>query len=67
MATASYLDRRAMASDLRGIETVFFVSRLEVEDRTRHHETALDGLVKAGLWRQFTKDTKSASFWLFSK
>ena len=51
VATATYLDRPAMLSALRGIETVFFVSGFEAEDRLKHHHAAVDAFVEAGVSR----------------
>ena len=51
IATAAYLDRPALVSALRGIETVFFVSGFESEDRLRHHKAAVDAFVEAGVHR----------------
>ena len=51
VAKATYLDRPAMVSALDGIETVFFVSGFEAEDRLRHHKAAVDAFVEAGVSR----------------
>lgn len=37
VATATYLDPAAMVSALDGMDTVFFVSGFEAEDRLAHH------------------------------
>ena len=49
VATATYLDRPAMVAALRGIETVFFVSGFEAEDRLRHHKAAVDAFAEVGV------------------
>ena len=51
VATATYLDRPAMVAALRSIETVFFVSGFEAEDRLRHHQAAVDAFAEAGVSR----------------
>jgi NAD(P)H dehydrogenase (quinone) len=51
VAAATYLDRPSMIAALRGIDTVFFVSGFEAEDRLRHHEAAVDAFVDAGVTR----------------
>jgi NAD(P)H dehydrogenase (quinone) len=40
-----------MVAALRGIDTVFFVSGFEAEDRLRHHQAAIDAFVDAGVKR----------------
>ena len=47
--TAAYLDRPAMVKALEGIDTVFFVSGFEAEDRLRHHRSAVDAFLEAGV------------------
>lgn len=49
VATAAYLDRPAMVKALAGIDTVFFVSGFENEDRLRHHKSAVEAFVDAGV------------------
>lgn len=51
VATATYLDRPAMVGALRGIDTVFFVSGFESEDRLEQHKAAVDSFVEAGIER----------------
>ncbi len=49
VVTATYLDRPAMVAALRGIETVFFVSGFEAENRLEQHKAAVDSFVEAGV------------------
>ena len=51
VAQAEYIDQAAMAAALDGIETVFFVSGFESQDRLAHHKAAIDAFVKAGVQR----------------
>jgi len=51
VATASYLDRSAIAAALQGIDTVFFVSGFEAADRLEQHKAAIDSFVEAGVRR----------------
>lgn len=51
VATAAFFERPAMVSALTGIETVFFVSAFETEDRLLHQKAAVDAFVEAGVKR----------------
>lgn len=51
VAKAAYLDRPSMIKALNGIDTVFFVSGFEAEDRLKHHRAAVDAFVEAGVKR----------------
>ena len=51
VATATYLDQPAMLKALEGIETVFFVSGFEAQDRLEQHKSAVDAFVEAGVKR----------------
>ena len=50
-ATATYTDRAAMVAALQGIETVFFVSGFESQDRMERHQAAVGAFREAGLKR----------------
>jgi uncharacterized protein YbjT (DUF2867 family) len=49
IAVANYLDKPAMVEALKDIETVFFVSGFEAEDRMEQHKSAVDAFVEAGV------------------
>ena len=51
VAIATYHDRPAMVAALHDIETVFFVSAFESEDRLKHHLAAIRAFVDAGVQR----------------
>jgi len=48
---ASYIERDSMLEALKGIETVFFVSGFESEDRLVHHKAAVEAFVESGVKR----------------
>lgn len=47
VATATHLDPAAMVLALDSMDTVFFVSRFEAEDRLAHHKATGDAFVEA--------------------
>ena len=51
VATATYTDQPALVRALEGIETVFFVSGFEAEDRLEQHRSAVEAFVRAGVER----------------
>ena len=51
VAEAEYGDGEAMRAALAGVETLLLVSASEARDRVRHHVSAIDAAVAAGVGR----------------